>query len=816
MAQGRDDNDERRTILGFAQGPAGPVSDRTPPPGIPEEATERVDPTSDGETLAPTDSARNPSFSSSTTSDDGSPDRDLATSFHDRMGGVAEPCPGEVLFGRYLVVEQLGKGGMGTVWLVRHLEFDSERALKLIVSGIDMDAQTRARFKREARIMDRLSHPNAVRVYDARLGEGTAFIEMEYIRGESLNKLLQPGHPMPMNEVVAILDPLCDVLQAANDEGIIHRDLKPSNLMFVEGRTPGKKVLKLLDFGIAKIRDSGESEDLKTVPGLYIGTLNYSSPEQIRGDEVDTRSDLYSVGVLLYELLTGHRPFSGGSNALIANQLFAPPPPFAEKNPEAKVPPAIEQVVMACLAKDPIARPQSPHELKEMFHQALAACGLEEARGPYTGGTGVMPPTAKKPAADLEFPSQVGTLPRDERAGSRWLLTATTILLAVCLAVIVVNRFYPLRSLARRLGLLPKASATAPSLAGKGGAPAVVRPSGGNPEVDKQELAWLSEGLEIDRNLGRNPKGWPNALIRSRDGIEYQLDPESGLYLPQDYSADKELDPNDGKPKSLLRKSDGAKFVRLAGGSFQMGNLDDAAPKDDPSVPAHPVMLSSFYMQTTEVTNGEIENFLRGKALNVEPEWRLRYKAVQQWLRDDESARKHPAVRVNYLFAKYYAQKKGGRLPSEAQWEFAARSGGQPYPYVWSYNKNVTSDESLSRLANIAGGGDGDPPTKAVGSYPIDTTFNGVMDLAGNVREICRDVFKPYPRESTTQLNPEVLPDDPKTSEFKLVVRGGCFSDELDRTVTTNRGEPLDANDFANTIGFRIVIECPEIPSSAR
>src|SRR5262249_21663729 len=161
----------------------------------------------------------------------------------------------------------LGEGGMGAVWLVRDREFDSERALKLIVSGIASDQQARARFRREARILDKLNHPNAVRVYDARMGRDAAFIAMEYVRGESLTQTLVPGAPMPMDFTVDLLDQLCDVLQAANDLGIIHRDLKPPNLMLVEGRQPGKKVLKLLDFGIAKIREG--ADDVRTMTGSF-------------------------------------------------------------------------------------------------------------------------------------------------------------------------------------------------------------------------------------------------------------------------------------------------------------------------------------------------------------------------------------------------------------------------------------------------------------------------------------------------------------------------------------------------------------------
>ena len=251
----------------------------------------------------------------------------------------------------------------------------------------------RVRFRREARILDRLNHPNAVRVYDARMGKDVAFIEMEYVRGKSLNQVLVPGVPMPLDWVVDLLDQLCSVLQAASDEGIIHRDLKPQNLMLVEGRQPGTKILKLLDFGIAKIREG--ADDVRTLTGSFMGTPLYSSPEQIVGERVDSRSDIYSVGLILCELLTGYRPFDGSMNAVIYKHTMVPPPSFAELNPEAVVPPQVEEVVRMCLAKEPAQRPQTLRELAERFHNAIAAGKGKFGDGnvQFTGPAPKPPPT---------------------------------------------------------------------------------------------------------------------------------------------------------------------------------------------------------------------------------------------------------------------------------------------------------------------------------------------------------------------------------------------------------------------------------------
>ena len=219
--------------------------------------------------------------------------------------------------------------------------------------------------------MAKFTHPNAVTVHDARLASDVAFIEMEYVNGKSLDKILERGIPMPLDWTARILDQLCEVLQVAHDERIVHRDLKPSNLMIVDGRPPGKEHLKVLDFGIAKIMGREEVEgDFRTSPGSFMGTPPYMSPEQAEG-KVDPRCDIYSVGVILYEFLTGYRLFAGSPALIISHTLRTPPPPFKQVNPNVQLPPAVERVVLRCLAKKPEDRPQSPRELAAEFRRAL-------------------------------------------------------------------------------------------------------------------------------------------------------------------------------------------------------------------------------------------------------------------------------------------------------------------------------------------------------------------------------------------------------------------------------------------------------------
>ena len=250
---------------------------------------------------------------------------------------TSAPLPaggGCVLFNKYLLLRELVRGGMGKVYLVRHLKLETERALKTIAPGISSNPEWRRRFSREAKAMARLSHPHIVAVHDADvLPEGEAFIEMEFVRGQSLDKRLQPKIPMPLAWVDRMLGQLCDVLQVAHDMDIVHRDLKPPNLMLQDGPSPGQETLKILDFGIAKILNSSDPGDELTQLGQSLGTPFYMSPEQIKGDieAVKASSDIYSVGVILYQLLTGYLPFTGGQNLVFVGHLFNSPSPVCRK-----------------------------------------------------------------------------------------------------------------------------------------------------------------------------------------------------------------------------------------------------------------------------------------------------------------------------------------------------------------------------------------------------------------------------------------------------------------------------------------------------
>lgn len=290
---------------------------------------------------------------------------------------------GQVVAGRYRIERFLGRGGMGEVWLVRDLKFDSLRALKVILGGFPRGGPAALRFEHEAKVMARLNHPHSVVIHDAELSDGQIpYLVMEYVEGKSLDKVMEKGVPMPLAWTARVVDQLCDLLQASHSQNppVVHRDLKPSNLMLLDGRREGSEHLKVLDFGLAKtLTADGKASDASETGGGPVGTPRYASPEQWEHLPVDARSDLYSVGVILYEFLTGFPPFEGNRNQLQEQHLRTAPPPFATRDRTATIPAAVEAVVMRCLEKHPDRRPRSARELAEEFRQAA---GLVVPKGP--------------------------------------------------------------------------------------------------------------------------------------------------------------------------------------------------------------------------------------------------------------------------------------------------------------------------------------------------------------------------------------------------------------------------------------------------
>src|SRR5213594_4388516 len=262
--------------------------------------------------------------------------------------------------GPYEVLAAVGAGGMGEVYRARDTRLDRSVAIKVLPSHVSSNPAFRERFEREAKTISSLSHPHICALFDIGHQDGTDFLVMEFLEGESLATRLSKG-PLPTEQVLRYGIEIAEALYAAHRHGIIHRDLKPGNIILT------KSGAKLLDFGLAKARtgiglqDATQQKPL-TEEGTLLGTFQYMAPEQLEGKEADARTDIFAFGCVLYEMATGQKAFSGKSQAsLISAIIGTQPPPISSIQP--MVPPALDRVVKTCLAKDPEDRWQTAHDV---------------------------------------------------------------------------------------------------------------------------------------------------------------------------------------------------------------------------------------------------------------------------------------------------------------------------------------------------------------------------------------------------------------------------------------------------------------------
>jgi len=272
--------------------------------------------------------------------------------------------PGTML-GPYEVLGELGAGGMGEVYRARDTRLDRTVAIKILPEHLASDAGRRARFEREARTISGLSHPNICALFDIGDQQGIHYVVLEYLEGRTLADRLARG-PLPISEVLKLGCDIAFALETAHRHGIVHRDLKPANVMVTKTGT------KLLDFGLAKPSaalaspaavDAPTLSKSLTEEGVIVGTFRYMAPEQLEGKETDGRTDIFALGVLLYEMTTGRSAFSGTSRAsIIAAIMNSEPAPISALQPLST--PALDRVVRTCLAKDPDERWQTAHDVR--------------------------------------------------------------------------------------------------------------------------------------------------------------------------------------------------------------------------------------------------------------------------------------------------------------------------------------------------------------------------------------------------------------------------------------------------------------------
>jgi serine/threonine protein kinase len=285
--------------------------------------------------------------------------------------GSAPDLAGKEIAGRYRIIKKLGEGGMGAVYRGEQISLKRAVAVKLLKPELGSHQTILQRFNAEAHAVAKLSHPNTVNIYDfGQDTDGSLFIAMEFIEGRSLREVIQKEGPFPPGRALAIALQVAASLSDAHAHSIVHRDLKPDNVM-LQDRGRHKDVVRVLDFGIAKLRDDNRAtQAAMTQAGDMLGTPQYMAPEQIRGEAIDGRTDIYALGCMIYEMVTARLPYEAPTiMAMLSKHLLETPVPPTQRSPELALPPALDQLVLSAMAKNPDERPAT----MDLFSELMAA-----------------------------------------------------------------------------------------------------------------------------------------------------------------------------------------------------------------------------------------------------------------------------------------------------------------------------------------------------------------------------------------------------------------------------------------------------------
>ena len=723
---------------------------------------------------------------------------DGCSTFHSLPGKVA-------LEGKYVLERRLGEGGMGIVYKAHHKFLKTTRAIKTIKPDlIGNDASFVKRFHQEAMAAAAIGHPNIISVLDyGLLQEKIPYIVMEFVEGVSLETLIINKGRFTPEEALEYMQVITSALGAAHKHGIVHRDLKPLNIMIESGESVRDQI-RILDFGLAKIKSSdlfGSFVAAKTV-GI-VGSPSYMAPEQWSGEETDRRCDVYSLGIILYEMLTGDVPFKGSNiPSIMKKHLMAPPPPLA--TPGSGITPDVEKVVHHALEKQPETRTSSVEEFIAELEQAVRHPAPAKPKAKRRS-------TAKATTATRRRKTNQITADEPDSSGARvnahvnaHINVSEELVKPVFAQDVNTVRSPDGRSendtakLPRTLTppptnqpeSLPKASEPAPRKAeerapskgsGNGDAPdrknklPVPTPTNqrlpGRVVVSQQSLVgnFFKKRFAVPVVAGVTVAG----LIVLSLFVYSRKQPESHILQSQ-------------TPIAANTKRE---MVLIEGGAFTMGSNNTGEEQKG----EHKVMVPSFYIDKYEVTNGEYAEFIKDTgrpAPTIDPTLKESYWVAWNGNNPPSGRERWPVTNVSpkdvEAFAAWLSKRDGAnyRLPTEEEWEFAARNGSRDSLFPWG-------DSWEEGRANI---NEKKSPVD-VGSFPQGATQSGVQDLIGNVWE-------------WTSSKPRFYDNSRPRSSVKnaRVQRGGSFFEKINSDFhnATDRSWFGDENSKFPTIGFRL------------
>lgn len=620
---------------------------------------------------------------------------------------------------RYRIIKLLGAGGMGKVYQAHHEGLDKMVAIKFLIGNMNEDAEAIARFQREAQATAKVSHPNAVQVIDTGVEDGICYIVMEFLEGESLRERIFRRGRIPLAETVHFAEKVCYVLEYMHRKGITHRDLKPDNIFYQIQED--METIKVLDFGIAKVHATAThaGSDL-TREGMMIGTPRYMSPEQCQGQGVDGRSDLYSLAVVVFEMLSGQVPYDADNPFSVAlKQINSPIPKLSEVAPH--IPEAVSDVIYKAMAKAPKDRYAS---VKDFAQALVQAANLQS--------------TVHMELLAGSAPVDYSKMETSESKGNK---TAG--------------------------GTLPLSKMGGPTKA-----------FGSEGPADAQKKPWLVYAVIAFLVIGGGGVG--GVIWNQKVQEEKRLQAEADRLRKEE------------EAKKAAENSPLKEFVLIPGGTFKMGSNQADFDKDNnpiapDEVPAHEVTVKPFYLCKYEVSNAEYYEFIKATG----------YKAPDGW-KDGKfgpGEDKYPVVNVSWNDATAYCEwraKKDGvpfRLPTEEEWEFAARgTDGRFYPWGNQWNADRTNSNKDKEATSSLETNSSSPKIKD------DLSPYGIIALAGNVSEWTTSDLTIY-SGSTYKLKPG--------DQGCKIFRGGAFSitQAYSRTTSRNWGKP---DTKARFIGFRL------------